>query len=175
MAKRSGKYRIYRAPVVQPLDQSIRLISLTKGQVTTVDAAKYEWLMQWNWIAHWNVCTKSFYACRSNGGQAMHRMLLGLKRGEFGDHSNHDTLDNRLSNIRRCTRNQNMQNRRLFSNNTSKITGVSYHARDKCWQAYINTDGRRTYLGYFGTKEEAAKARLAATVEQHEKFRYIHH
>lgn len=39
-----AKHRVVREPVVQPLDQSYRLIPLTKGKVAIVDATDYEWL-----------------------------------------------------------------------------------------------------------------------------------
>jgi hypothetical protein len=44
-------------------------------------------------------------------------------------------------------------------NNTSGITGVSFHKTNKKWRAYIENDGARKHLGYFESKEEAVQAR----------------
>jgi hypothetical protein len=43
---------------------SYRLIPLTQGQFATVDAADYEWIVQWKWCAHWSKEGKCFYASR---------------------------------------------------------------------------------------------------------------
>lgn len=161
--------KLISVPVSVP---GTRMIPLSLGQFTVVDEAEYEPLIQHCWHAIWNKCTNSFYAARrvKNGTDAhisMQNQILGSK---FVDHINHDTLDNRKINLRKSTRSENMRNRRLFSNSSSGITGVSYHSRDKKWQAFINADNKRTNLGYFGTKEEAAKARADAAVKIHGEF-----
>ena len=37
------------------------------------------------------------------------------------------------------------------------FVGVSWHKSTRKWQAKIQFDGRRRHLGYFGTKEDAAR------------------
>jgi hypothetical protein len=89
-----AKFRVEREPVVQPLDESIKLIPLTKGQFALVDAADYDWLMQWPWNAYWHPRTKSYYARRAHG-PLMHRFILGLTDPKIkGDHRDGNTLNN---------------------------------------------------------------------------------
>ncbi len=97
-------------------------ITLTHGQVALVDAADYEWLMQWKWRARANACWygRNYYAdstVKIDGKWQvlkMHRIILGLEIGDkrHGDHINHDTLDNRRGNLRIVTPAENNRNRR---------------------------------------------------------------
>jgi hypothetical protein len=50
----------------------------------------------------------------------------------------------------------------IRSNNTSGVKGVCYNSRTCKWMAYINKDGKRTYLGQYDTKELAVEARHIA-------------
>jgi hypothetical protein len=169
-----AKYRVERESVVQPLDQSIKLIPLTNGYVAVVDAFNYEWLMRWNWYAFWNISTHSFYARRAHNGPLMHRFILGLTDPKIeGDHRDGNTLNNRSYNLRVATRQQNSQNRGSYKNNKSGYSGVIWHSRDQVWQAYINTNGKRTHLGYFRNKDDAFFARAMAEIEQHGRFAHI--
>lgn len=97
----------------------MRAIVLTQGKRAVVDDADYEWLNQWNWYA---TKTKSgnFYANRKiglGGGKYLHismaRQILGLWPGDplQADHIHHNTLDNRRSELRKCTNQQNSLNR----------------------------------------------------------------
>lgn len=47
--------------------------------------------------------------------------------------------------------------KKTMRNNKSGITGVTWHSRDKKWIASVMRNGKRFYLGYFDTKEEAAR------------------
>ena len=87
-------YNVKRHAVVQPLDQSIKLIPLTQGRNAVVDAVDYEWLMQWNWCAAWCPITRSFYATRRDYTVnrrlgitvPMHRVIMGMPTGVQVDH-----------------------------------------------------------------------------------------
>lgn len=83
-------------------------------------------------------------------------MLLGSKY----DHVNKNKLDNRKSNLRVATHQENCRNRPKQTNNTSGVTGVGLTAGK--WYARIWIDGKLKHLGLFENKEDAIKARLNA-------------
>jgi hypothetical protein len=76
------------------------------------------------------------------------------------DHINGNTGDNRLENLRFATKIENLQNRKIGSNNTSGVKGVYYDKKRNTWKAQINIDGIRVYLGRFNTIEEAKQVRV---------------
>lgn len=101
----------------------------------------------------------------------MHRVILErvigrpLERGEQVDHINGDDLDNRRSNLRIATNQQNTWNQKRSRRNTSGYKGVSFNIRSKKWHAYIYTNRVPKYLGSFDTAEEAAAAYEKAAKE----------
>lgn len=170
------KYRVVRHEVVQPPDQSYRLIPLTQNQNAIVDAKDYEWLSQWNWCSQWNAPTKSFYAkrkCERNGRKTtmyMHRIIAGADDDLDTDHRNGDTLDNRRSNLRACTRIQNGANKRKWTRGTSKYKGVSFDGVANKWAAEVAGPNLRRWLGRFPSEVDAAKAYDAAAIELFGEF-----
>lgn len=132
-------------------------IKLTKGKYALVDKADYDWLNQWKWQFG-----SRQYAVKSNGkGRLiyMHRLIMNTPEGMDTDHINRNSLDNRRSNLRICTRSENCRNRGLQPNNTSGVTGVSWNKRQNKWIAYINKQGKRIHLGYYATKKQAVAVR----------------
>ena len=97
-----------------------------------------------------------------NQRMRMHRMILGLKDFDIHhtvDHINHDTCDNRRSNLRICTQAENNRNKCDPSNNTSGHIGVGYLPLYNKYRAYIDLNGVQISLGTFNTFEEAVRAR----------------
>ena len=83
------------------------------------------------------------------------------------DHINNDVSDNRIENLRDVTSKQNSYNRRKPCSNTSGYKGVTFHKRDKKWQASVEVDGRTKFLGYFNSPEKAHQAYCSAVDEIH--------
>ena len=145
---------------------SYRLIPLTQGQYAIVDAADYEWLMQWKWYAKWSTKTHSYYAMRQarvseySGKRPvirMHREILGLAPADerVVDHVNpRMTLDNRRENLRIAIPLQNCWNRGVQSNNKSGFKGVSH--KGNTFRARIRVHGKLICLGSRNTPEEAS-------------------
>ncbi len=99
-----------------------------------------------------------------NGHKAitLHRLLLGFPKEMDIDHISGDKMDNRKSNLRVCTHEQNMFNQKLRATNSSG-NGVSYHKQARKFEAYIHIDGKKKYLGLYSSLESASAARDAAT------------
>ena len=72
------------------------------------------------------------------------------------DHRDQNPLNNRLSNLRRATRQLNRENSKLNADNSSGFRGV-YKYKNR-YQAQLRRDGKIIYLGSYKTKEEAADA-----------------
>ena len=85
---------------------------------------------------------------------ALHRLLVNAPDGYCVDHINHNTLDNRMENLRIATTSENAQNRKGAQRNSkSGIRGVCLHKNG--WLAYCRIQGRLIYLGLFSTAEKA--------------------
>ena len=108
-----------------------------------------------------------------NRSWSAHRIIYKMVTGEEPDEIDHidrNGLNNAWTNLRPCTKAQNMQNRRS-AGNKSGFRGVS--AAGKRWAANISTEGVTTYLGLFDTPEEASAAYNAAAVLLHGEFAFI--
>lgn len=161
------RYRLKRSEVIQPQDPSYRLIPLTQGRVAIVDSADFKWLNQWNWHAHWDPSTLSFYA-KKKKNISMHRLILGCEIGEDGDHRNHDTLDNRRRNLRKATKSQNAMNRKTRRDSSTGFRGVV--KRKTRFEVYIGVKGKRHYMGSRPTAREAAALYNEAAPKYHGEF-----
>lgn len=163
-----AKYRMKRHAVIQPQDQSYKIIPLTKGQNALVDTEDYERVNRWNWVAHWAGCTKSFYADREEDGKtfSMHRFVMNCVGDEQVDHIDGDTLNNRKYNLRKCTQAQNTKKKR--KRESSLYIGI--YKVGKKWAAEVAGDGKRIYLGRFISPESAARARDVAAKKLHGEF-----
>lgn len=133
-------------------------VPLTRGKVALVDDEDYERVMAHRWCY-----MTAGYAARGRdwGMQYLHRFILDAPKGRRIDHISGDKLDNRRSNLRLCTHQQNMQNSKKRVDNTSGHKGVSFDKTTGSWKAYINMDGKTVHLGRFPTAEAAAEHRNA--------------
>jgi hypothetical protein len=86
-------------------------------------------------------------------------------RGEI-DHRNGDRADNRIANLRECSRAENARN--VTSRNPSGFKGV--RRDDSRWRASITVNGKRIHLGTFDTAEKAAAAYDKAARRYHGEF-----
>ena len=95
-----------------------------------------------------------------------HRVIWAIHHGEWPknliDHENRVRSDNRITNLRGATNRDNQRNQKRPTSNTSGVTGVSWHRRDKKWVARINDETGRKYLGAYTEKSDAITARRTA-------------
>lgn len=98
-----------------------------------------------------------------------HRLALFLSTGAWPaqevDHINGIRSDNRLNNLRPCSRSQNMYN-------TMK-KGVCYHKTQLKWVASIRVNTKRLHLGSFTSEADALAAYDAAARKYHGSFMFI--
>lgn len=89
-----------------------------------------------------------------------HRLAWLIHYGSFPDgnldHANGDKSDNRISNLRIASYQQNNANRRGWRKSISGVKGVSM--KNGRWFAQIMVNRKNIHLGYFETVEAAGKA-----------------
>lgn len=141
-----------------------RTIALTRALVAVVDDADYPALSRHKWFALANGGSSRsprYVAARSitdNGKRRtllMHRVIASASEGQEVDHCNRNPLDNRRSNLRIASRNQNVWNK-LAAPNRNGFRGVRQHRQQ--FRAEICVYGRTYRSRCFATPGEAAQA-----------------
>lgn len=111
-----------------------------------------------------------YYIRIKGDNKDLHRVLTNAPKGTEVDHINGNTLDNRLCNLRVCSKAENNRNKPHQSNNTSGHMGVSFKKDKRKWKAYISVNKKQLHLGYFSTKEEAIQVRRQAEIKYFKEF-----
>ncbi len=133
----------------------------------TIDAVDYTLVFEYKWsFSHYHYA-RSAYG-RPQKWIMMHHLIMPCPKGMTVDHINGDKLDNRRSNLRVCSSNDNNLNRGKQRNNRSGYKGV-YQGRHG-WRAAIRKDKRKYNLGEYATKEQAYEAYCRACMELHGEF-----
>ncbi len=82
------------------------------------------------------------------------------------DHENHNSLDNRISNLKDITQQQNLRNMKLKRNNTSGVCGVYFQKSRNMWAAFIRDKNSKIIsLGRFKCFDDAVSARKKSEKE----------
>lgn len=153
----------------------MKQIPLKNGGFALCDDADFDWLSKWEWKGHIGYARRSSTKAERQEGKTaivlMHREIMQAERGQDVDHiKTGDTLNNQRSNLRLCTRSQNMMNHGPHSNNTSGFKGV-YRVGQK-WQAKVQKDYKQIVFGCFDTPREAAIEYNRAARELFGEFAY---
>ena len=162
----------------------MRFLPLTRGMYAMVDEEDFARLRFWSWHVHVSDPGK-LYASRTveMGGRHysryLHHEVLGLEiplqKGLVVDHKNGETLDCRKSNLRVCSRSENMANTgpRLWRGKTSKYKGIYFCKRERRWIARFSWRGRHYQLGRFADEYTAVVIYNRAVCRTMGEFAYI--
>lgn len=92
----------------------------------------------------------------------LHRFILQYYGvdidGKIVDHKNCNTFDCRKENLRVCLPEGNSRNCKVSKANKTGLKGVHFHKKNRKYSAGLTFQRKYIYLGFFKTKEEAAKA-----------------
>jgi len=98
-----------------------------------------------------------------------HRLAWLVSTGSWPldeiDHINGDRDDNRLENLRECTRSENMRN--------VERRGYHWLKKDKRWRVTIKVDGKKRHVGTFQSEADARTAYENAAKQFHSEFAAI--
>lgn len=143
-----------------------RLLIHNRQDITAkIDDDVFQKVSSLDWVSSSRLYIKS----RGRGGVYLHHFVMNSPGPSVVtvDHINGDTLDNRKSNLRFCTRAENSRNARKWKKSTrSKYKGVSLDGKapNQKWRACVKTIGKSFPLGNYRTEVEAAKAYDSAAV-----------
>ncbi|RPI95541.1 MAG: hypothetical protein EHM40_03005 [Chloroflexi bacterium] len=157
----------------------MKMIPLSQGKSAIVDDEDYEGLMRWKWGAHyvrkyneWSV-VRSEHKLTGRKFIYIHRQIMNAPGGMEVDHKDGNRFNNQKSNLRLCSHQQNMFNRRPQKGSVSIYKGVSWHKGNQKWQARITVSGKPIHLGYYGSEIEAAKTYDDSAIKYYGDYAYL--
>ena len=150
--------------------ETLNSIKLTQGKLAIIDAEDYEKLSRVKWQFNNGYAVKSVRVGKKFKTLMMHREILNAPEGLEIDHKNGNRLDNRKSNLRFCTRSENICNISALPNKSSPYKGVTWHKVSKKWQARVKKNGKSYFLGLFHNECDAAQAYVEKAKELHYEF-----
>ena len=156
-----------KPPEPDESDDTIRRIPLSDGQFAIVDTTDYEWLSGYTWTL-----VAAGYAGRNEKGKMvlMHRQIMNPPKGMVVDHIDGGVRNNRRSNLRICTRAQNVRNSAKRRHAASRYKCVGFDKERGKWFARFRYKGIHLWLGYFDGEAEAARAYDRKAVEYFGEF-----
>ena len=89
------------------------------------------------------------------------------------DHKDTNKLNNKITNLRACTNEQNIKNQPVYKNNELGIKGVRKSQKEGEFIARIRVDKKLIYLGIHPSKEAAALAYNQAALKYFGEFARI--
>jgi len=145
-------------------------ILLNKGKSTSIDDEDYDKVKKYHWCVNdrgYVVCFFKDKKSKKNIQLKLHRFIMDAPKGKNIDHIDRNTLNNQKNNLRFASQLENVLNRKVFSNNKSGYTGVSWEKANRKWRAQIGINKKEFFLGLFSTKNEAIEARKKAEKNFH--------
>ena len=119
----------------------------------------------YNYCSIPGVCGKSI---------AEHHIIWYIHTGKFPvgdiDHINMDRADNRIENLRECSRSQNMLNTKAHRESSSGVKNVFFRKDTNKWSVRMSIDGVYKSLGSFGERELAELVAEEGRAKYHKEF-----
>lgn len=103
----------------------------------------------------------------------IHRLIYIFHKGKLNsiiDHINNNRFDNRIENLRECTRYENGQNSKLYSNNKSGYKNVFWVKREEKWKVEVRIEGKKKSFGLYDDIELAIIVAEEARNKYHGAF-----
>ena len=137
-----------------------------KGEEFYFDLEDYDKIKDYCWRV-----AKDGYII-TTGGKCLHSLIMNTNEMQKIDHIKHIKKDNRKSQLRICTTQENNMNKKISKNNTSGCTGVYWSQKYQKWWASIKYNNKSIYLGSFNKFEDAVKTRKEAENKYFGEFSY---
>lgn len=147
----------------------------SKGEMFLIDIEDYDKIKEFCW--HFD--SKGYVTTNVSidGKQKkirLHRLIMDFPDGMVDHiHGSESRYDNRKSNLRGCTNQENQFNRGADKRNKLGIKGVSKTTHGNKYQAQIQIDGKLKYLGSYPTIKEAADAYDMAALKYFGEFAFL--
>lgn len=149
-------------------------IEMANGKGTViVDDEDYAFLSKFSWRRSTQGRPITGIRCKATKKKKttlMHKLIFNVEDGLYVDHINGDFLDNRKSNLRAATPQQNQWNKKCGKKSKTGIKGVGYCKKSKKWRASIFFDGRYNTLGRFDCIGIAIKRYNETAKQRHGAF-----
>lgn len=121
-------------------------------------------------VKKWRCWKGSYYTGNSNP-ITIHQFLLNASSDMVIDHINGNRADNRKSNLRICSQQQNLCNVAIKSNNKSGIAGVCWDKKRNKWVAEIRFNYIKCFLGRYSDFADAVYVRYYAEQKVFKEYR----
>ena len=164
----------------------MKYIKLRDNIYAMVDDEDYGLVSQYKYFAQ-KSRYGTYYACRQHQKNCfiyhgyLHYDVLGTTPEEIRplvvDHIDRNPLNCCKSNLRLCTRAQNVYNRGPVPNRSSKYKGVSYDPRRKKnrWRVKLCKEGKPYHVGYFPTEYRAVQMADVWAYRLFGRFAYLNY
>ncbi len=153
------------------IEGDVAYVPLTRGYEAVIDAGDVALVDGMHWQAKpGRRDTHTVYAASGIASNKMHRIVMSAPDGMEVDHIDGNGLNNRKSNLRLSTREQNRWNVSKRPDNTSGHKGVTFEKETGKWLACIRAFGVQKKLGRFKCPTSAAIAYAKASREMHGEF-----